>query len=191
MPTYTNLVILQGWLEIESVSVTQVNRAQVPVLNGWIYTTDHAGLEDCFDERHPVLISGRPAEAILEITRKLNDKLPGAKNVSLVQVSLSGGQSTQLLTNQQRPFVIAQGKLLSRQGHSCLDVRHLSVLGLPWGALELLAGMESCLLIEAQSLLENLSDVEKTQIGQALGVALHSLIDLRQSSTLDRLGAQI
>jgi hypothetical protein len=34
MPTYTNLVILQGWLEIESVSVTLVNHVQVPVLNG-------------------------------------------------------------------------------------------------------------------------------------------------------------
>ena len=186
MPTYTNLVILQGWLEIESVSVTQVNRAQVPVLNGWIYTTDHAGLEDCFDERHPVLISGRPAEAILEITRKLNDKLPGAKNVSLVQVSLSGGQSTQLLTNQQRPFVIAQGKLLSRQGHSCLDVRHLSVLGLPWGALEVLTSLGPCLPIESQSLLEHLSDTEKTQIGQALGVAMRSLMALRQDSSLAR-----
>ena len=53
------------------------DRVQVPVLNGWIFTTDQAGLEDRFDERHPVLISGKPAEAILEITRKLNDKLPG------------------------------------------------------------------------------------------------------------------
>ena len=158
MPTYTNLVVLQGWLEIESVSVARVNRVQVPVLNGWIYTTDQAGLEDCFDERHPVLISGRPAEAILEITHKLNDKLPGAANVSLVQVSLSGGHSTQMLTNQQRPFVIAQGKLLSHQGHSCLDVRHLSILGLPWGVLDSLIRIDPCLPIEAQSPLEHLAD---------------------------------
>jgi len=86
MPTYTNLVILQGWLEIESGSVTQVNRAQVPVLKGWIYTTDHTGLEDCFDERHPVLISGRPAEAILDITRKIQDKLPGMADIGLVDM---------------------------------------------------------------------------------------------------------
>lgn len=186
MPTYTNLVILQGWLEIESVSATMVNRVQVPVLNGWIYTTDQAGLEDCFDERHPVLISGRPAEAVLEITRKLNEKLPGATNVNLVQVSLSGGQNTQMLTNQQRPFVIAQGKLLSHQGHSCLDVRHLSVLGLPWGALEALTGLGSCLTIEAKSMLDHLSDTEKTQISQALGAALQSLINLRQGNMLAR-----
>jgi len=186
MPTYTNLVILQGWLEIESVSVTLVNRVKVPVLNGWIYTTDQAGLEDCFDERYPVLISGRPAEAILEINRKLDDKLPRTASVSLVQVSLSGGQSTQMLTNQQRPFVIAQGKLLSHQGRSCLDVRHLSILGLPWGALEVLTGLGSCLPSEVKSMLDHLSDTEKIQIGQALGVALRSLIARRQGNALAR-----
>jgi hypothetical protein len=191
MPTYTNLVIMQGWLEIESVSVKQVNREQIPVLNGCIYTTDQAGLEDCFDERHPVLISGRPAEAVLEINRKLNDKLSGTTNVILVQVSLSSGQSTQILTNQQRPFVIAQGKLLSYQGRSCLDVRHLSVLGLPWGAFEMLTRLGPSLSTDTQLLLECLSDAEKSQIGQALGVALRSLVAHRQSSTLDRAGAQI
>ena len=153
MPTYTNLVILQGWLEIESVSVTQVNRSQVPVLNGWIYTTDQAGLENCFDERHPVLISGRPAEAILEITRKIQDKLPGMAGIGLIDMLFSGSQATQVLTNHKRPFVIAQGKLLSHQGHSCLDVRHLSVLGLPWGALEMLTGLGSCLHTEMKSML--------------------------------------
>jgi hypothetical protein len=191
MATYTNLVILQGWLEIVKVSVTLVNRVQVPVLNGWIYTTDYTGLEDCFDERHLVLISGRPAEAILEVNRKFNDKLSGTTNVSLVQVSLSSGQSTQILTNQQRPFVIAQGKLLSYQGRSCLDVRHLSVLGLRWGAFEMLTSLGPSLSTDTQLLLECLSDAEKSQIGQALGVALRSLVDLRQSSTLDRPGAQI
>lgn len=153
MPTYTNLVILQGWLEIETVSVTRVNRAQVPVLNGWIYTTDQAGLEDCFDERHPVLISGKPAEALLEITRKIQDMLPGSVGIGLVDMLFSGSQATQMLTNQKRPFVIAQGKLLSHQGHSCLDVRHLSVLGLPWGAVEVLAGLGSCLHTEAKSMM--------------------------------------
>ena len=184
MPTYTNLVILQGWLEIDTVSVTLVNRVQVPVLNGWIRTTDHAGLEDCFDERHPVLISGRPAEAVLEITRKIQDKLPGTAGIGLVDLWFNGSQTTQVLTNQKRPFVIAQGKLLSHQGHSCLDVRHLSILGLPWGALEALTGLGLCLPIEAKSLLEHLSDTEKDQISQALGVTLRSLVYLRQGNTL-------
>jgi hypothetical protein len=184
MPTYTNLVILQGWLEIESVSVTQVNRVQVPVLNGWIYTTDQAGLEDCFDERHPVLISGRPVEAILEITRKIQEKLSGTTGIGLIDILFSSNQTTQVLTNQKRPFVIAQGKLLSHQSHSCLDVRHLSMLGLPWGALDALTGLEHCLPVEARSLLLHLSLTEKYQIGQALGVALRSLINLRQGNAL-------
>jgi hypothetical protein len=47
----------------------------------------------------------------------------------------SGSETTQVLTSQKRPFVIAQGKLLSHQGNSCLDVRHLSVLGLPLGII--------------------------------------------------------
>ena len=153
MPTYTNLVVLQGWLEIENVSVTLVNRLQVPVLNGWIYTSDHAGLEDYFDERHPVLITGKPAEALLEITRKLNDILPGTAGVSLIDMLFNGNQNTQLLTSQKRPFVIAQGKMLSHQGHSCLDVRHLSVLGLPWGVLETLTSLEHCLPGEVKSIL--------------------------------------
>ena len=60
MPTHTNLVILQGRLEIETASVTLINRVQIPVLNGWIYTTYQTGLEDCFDERHPMLILRNP-----------------------------------------------------------------------------------------------------------------------------------
>jgi hypothetical protein len=105
-----------------------------------LYTTDKASLEDCFDERHPVLISGRPAEAILEITRKIQDKLPGTAGIGLVDMLFNDSQASQVLTNPKRPFVIAQGKLLSHQGRSCLDVRHLSVLGLPLGALEALPG---------------------------------------------------
>ena len=97
----------------------------------------------------------------------------------------------QLLTNQERPFVIAQGKLLSHQDHSCLDVRHLSVLGLPWGALEVLTGLEPCLPTEAQSLLGYLSETERIQISKAQGVAARSLLALRQGSPPDLPGAQI
>ena len=103
------------------------------MLYGWIYAIDHVGLEDCFDERHPVLISGRPADAIVEITCKIQDKLPGTVGIDLVDMLPSGSQTTQVLTSQKRPFVIAQGKLLSHQGRSCLNVRHLSALGQPWG----------------------------------------------------------
>ena len=118
-----------------------------------------------------MLISGRPAEAVLDITRKIQDKLPATAGISLVDMLFSSCQTTQVLTNQKRPFVIAQGKLLSHQGRSCLDVRHLSILGLPGGALEVLAGLGSCLHTEAKSMLEHLSDSEKIQISRALGVA--------------------
>ena len=54
------------------------------------------------------------------------------------------------------------------------------------GVLEVLTDLESCLPIEAQSQLEHLSDTEETQIGQALGVALRSLVTLRKDSALAR-----
>ena len=180
MPTYTNLSILQGWLEIESVTTASVNRLQVPVLYGWIYTTDHTGLEDCFDERHPVILSGRPAEAILEITRKLNEKLSQVKGISLVDLPVENQEAAQVLVNQGRPYVIAQGKLLSHGGSSRLDIRHISVLGLPWGALDILADFETVTPGEAQALAADLSVLERSQIGQAVAVAMRSLISLRQ-----------
>lgn len=63
--------------------------------------------------------------------------------------------------------------------------------GAAMGAFEMLTSLEPSLSTDTQLLLECLSDAEKSQIGQALGVALRSLVDLRQSSTLDRPGAQI
>lgn len=180
MPTYTNLSILQGWLEIENVSTATVNRLQVPVLNGWIYTTDHTGLEDCFDERHPAILTGRPAEAILEITRKLNDKSSQIKGISLVDLPAENQESAQVLVNQGRPFVIAQGKLLSQNGNSRLDIRHISVLGLPWGALDILANFETVSPGEARSLASDLSVLERAQIGQAVAAAMRSLIAFRR-----------
>jgi hypothetical protein len=186
MPTYTNLSILQGWLEIESVSTAIVNRQQVPILNGWIYTTDHTGIEDCFDERHPVILTGRPAEAILEITRKLKDKLAQVKGISLVDLPAETQESAQVLVNQGRPYVIAQGKLLSHGGSSCLDIRHISVLGLPWGALDILADFESVTPGEARDLAADLSVLERAQIGQAVAIAMRSLIIHRQDNEASR-----
>jgi hypothetical protein len=142
MATYTNLSILQGWLEIESLRVVDTNRPPVPVINGWIYTTDDEGLEGFFDERHPVVISGRPAEAILDITRKLNDKYPLLTGVNLVQLPDELIDQPQILIRKGRPYVIAQGKLLTYEGQSCVDIKHISFLGLPWGALDALCGLE-------------------------------------------------
>ncbi len=177
MPTYTNLSILQGWLEVESVQAVTVDRVPVVVVNGWIYTTDHDGLENFFGERHPVVISGRPAEAILDITRKLNEKaLPG---ISLVHLPEALADQSQILVSQGRPYVIAQGKLLSHDGQSCVDLKHISFLGLPWGALDALSVMEPVMNREARSLVAALTPLEKSQIGQAIGEALQALLALR------------
>ena len=141
MPTYTNLSILQGWLEIESVQAVTMDSMSVVVINGWIYTTDCDGLEKFFDERHPVLISGRPAEAILDITRKLNDKYPHLSRISLIPLPGEMADQSKILVNQGRPYVIAQGKLLTHDGQSIVDIKHISFLGLPWGALDALYGV--------------------------------------------------
>ena len=138
MPTYTNLSILQGWFEVVSIREVVTNKEPAAVINGWIYTTDCDGLEKYLDERHPVLISGRAAETVLDITRKLNDKYPYLSMISLVPLPGEMADQSKILVNQGRPFVIAQGKLLSHDGQSCVDIKHISFLGLPWGALDAL-----------------------------------------------------
>lgn len=181
MPTYTNLSILQGWLEVESVQVVTMERTPVAVVNGWIYTTDHDGLETFFGERHPVVISGRPADAILDITRKLNDKYPHLAGISLVHLPGALADQSQILVSQGRPYVIAQGKLLSHDGQSRVDLKHISFLGLPWGALDALAEMEPVMNREVRSLVAALTPLEKSQISQALGAALQAMIAVRSS----------
>ena len=179
MPTYTNLSILQGWLEVDSVQTVTMNRAPVVVINGWIYTTDHEGLENVFDERHPVMISGRPAEAILDITRKLNDKYPHLSGISLVHLPGELADQSQILVSQGRPYVIAQGKLLSHDGQSRVDLKHISFLGLPWGALDALSEMEPVINRDVRALVTALTPLEKSQISQAIGAALQALLALR------------
>ena len=149
------------------------------VVSGWIYTTDHDGLEDFFGERHPVVISGRPAEAILDITRKLNDKYPHLSGISLVHLPEALADPSQILVSQGRPYVIAQGKLLSHDGQSRVDLKHISFLGLPWGALDALTEMEPVLEREVQALVAALTPLEKSQISQAIGAALQALLALR------------
>ena len=179
MPTYTNLSILQGWLEIESVQVVTMERTPVAVVNGWIYTTDHDGLETFFGERHPVVISGRPADAILDITRKLNDKYPHLAGISLVHLPGALADQSQILVSQGRPYVIAQGKLLSHDGQSRVDLKHISFLGLPWGALDALSEIEPMVNRDVRALLSALTPLEKSQISQAIGAALQAMIALR------------
>lgn len=179
MPTYTNLSILQGWLEVESVQVVTMERQPVAVVNGWVCTTDHDGLETFFGERHPVVISGRPADAILDITRKLNEKYPHLSGISLVHLPGALADQSQILVSQGRPYVIAQGKLLSHDGQSRVDLKHISFLGLPWGALDALSEIEPVVNRDVRALLSALTPLEKSQISQAIGAALQALLALR------------
>ena len=180
MPTYTNLSILQGWLEVESVRTVISDRLPVVVINGWIFTTDHDGMENVFGERHPIVISGRPAEAVLEITRRLSEKYPHLTGISLVHLSREVVDQSQILINQGRPFVIAQGKLLTHDGQSCIDIKHISFLGLPWGALDALNELEPVMEHDVRILMAGLSQREKAQMNQALGVAIRSVMELRR-----------
>jgi hypothetical protein len=143
MATYTNLSILQGWLEIESLNTLTMTHQQVPVIQGWIYTTDEEGVEHVLDERHPVIISGRPAEAILDITRRLSDEYSLVAGINLVHLPDEGIDQAEILIRQGRPYVIAQGRLLTHEGRSCVDIKHISFLGLPFGALEALRGVKA------------------------------------------------
>jgi hypothetical protein len=138
MATYTNLSILQGWLEIETLNTVITSHMQVPVIHGWIHTTDENGVETILDERHPIIISGRPAEAVLNITRKLNDQYPLVMGINLVHLPDERNDQPEILIRQGQPYVIAQGRLLTHEGRSCVDIKHISFLGLPFGALEVL-----------------------------------------------------
>ena len=182
MPTYTNLAILQGWLEIESIQTVTTDRAPVAVVKGWINTTDQKGLEDCFGEQHPVVISGRAAEAILGISRKLNDKFPRLTGINLVDLANDFMDPSQLLVSQGCPYVIAQGKLLTHDGRSFVDVKHISILGLPWGVLDTLHELEVAMESDVQALVAALTPREKYQMNQALGVAMRGIIALRLPS---------
>jgi len=179
MATYTNLAILQGWLEISSIQVVSVDQIPAVVVNGWIYTTDNDGTDSFFSERHPVVISGRPAESILAIIRKLNDKYPKLSGIKMVHLPDTFSEDTPMLVNQQRPFVVAQGKLFTHDGESWVDLKHISLLGLPWGALDVLSDIEETMNREVRSLIKVLTPFEKSIISQALGLAVKAILALR------------
>jgi hypothetical protein len=170
MATYTNLSILQGWLEIESAGAVFVQRSQVPVLTGWIYTTDRVLSEDAAADRHSVMITGRAAEAVVEMMRKIQDKFARFNSLRLVRLVDEGGpHGEHCLVRGGRPFVIAQGKLINHGGHSRLDVRHISLLGAPWGTLEALEWIGSEQQSGLQALVSQLTEGEQ----QALHYRIH------------------
>lgn len=97
-----NVVILSGWLQIERVQAINTGQecaGETTVIHAWVYT-DKAYLGG----KHPVLLSGEAAQDALEWARDWPPNTP-------------------------LPQVIAQGKLVSRDGLSKVNVRKISFMG--------------------------------------------------------------
>jgi hypothetical protein len=77
--------------------------------------------------------------------------------------------------------VIVQGKLISHDRQSCVDLKHISFLGLRWGALDALEELESVMNRDVQTLVAALIPLEKSQISQAMGTVLWELMPYRLS----------
>jgi hypothetical protein len=86
---------------------------------------------------------------------------------------------SQLLVSQGRPYVIAQGKLLTHDGQSFVDVKHISILGLPWGVLDTLHELDAVMENDVQALVAVLTPLEKSRMNLALGTAMRELISMR------------
>jgi hypothetical protein len=65
------------------------------------------------DERHPAIISGKPTEAILDITRKLNDRYQLVAGNSMAHLPDERIDQPEILIWKGRPYVIDQGRLLT------------------------------------------------------------------------------
>jgi hypothetical protein len=77
--------------------------------------------------------------------------------------------------------VIAQGKLLTHDGRSFVDIKHISILGLPWGVLDTLYELEAVLVSDVQALVAALTQHEKSQMNQSVDKAMRELIEMRLS----------
>ena len=97
-----NIVVLSGWLQIErvqAVDLGQEGTRATPVIHAWVYTD-----KPYLGGKHPVLLSGEAARSALEWARDWPPNTP-------------------------LPQVIAEGKLVSRNGHSKVNVGKISFMG--------------------------------------------------------------
>ena len=97
-----NIVVLSGWLQIErvqAVDLGQEGARAAPVIYAWVYTD-----KPYLGGKHPVLLSGAAAQSALEWARDWPPNTP-------------------------LPQVIAEGKLVSRDGHSRVNVSKISFMG--------------------------------------------------------------
>jgi hypothetical protein len=72
-------------------------------------------------------------------------------------------------------------KINTHAGQSCIDIKHISVLDLPWGALDALEELEMVMDCDVRSLLEALTQQEKYRMNQALGAGMRAILALRLS----------
>jgi len=93
-----NIVWLQGYFEVDRVETVEVGRKQQPVIHAWLYTA-----KSWEGGRHPLLITGRPAEIVLEMSQKAAES----------------------------PEVLVNGKLLSQDERSWVEVKRITFLGIP------------------------------------------------------------
>lgn len=95
-----NIVWLQGFFEIDCIETMPLGKEQFPVIHAWVHTD-----QEWEGGKHPLLISGKPAQIVLE---------------------MSQGSST-------TPEVLINGRLLSRGNRSWVDVKRITFLGIPMG----------------------------------------------------------
>ena len=62
-----------------------------------------------------------------------------------------------------------------------VNIKHISFLGLPWGALDTLDELKPVMDRDVQALVAELSPHKKHQMNQALGVAMRAFVALRSS----------
>ena len=97
-----NIVFLVGWLEIEDVRTVALGRDQsnpAPLIHAWIYTD-----KPYLGGKHPVVLTGEPAQDVLDWARDWPPNTP-------------------------LPQVVVQGQLVSYDGRSRVNARKVSFMG--------------------------------------------------------------
>ncbi len=124
--------------------------------------------EVILDDHHPVVVSGRPAEVIIDIMRKVKEKPLIEAGVCLIEIASVSVDQPAILVNQARPYVIAQGKLVNHNGRSLVDIKHISFLGLPWGGLEMLDKQKYDMSAHDQSFIQESHANKRRQMKQVM-----------------------
>lgn len=121
--TFTNHVILQGYLEILKAEMLRLNGndSEVPVIHARLQTGG-------FLSSHRLLITNSAGEYLLEILRQMQEAR--GKPVAQIRIDLVNG----LLRLDDRPLVVVEGQLLSRPGQeSVVNVKWITLVSSVFG----------------------------------------------------------